>query len=135
MDSKSFYRKCEKKESGDCTNSKTHCGVQFKYIIGSNRVSMEALMNDITFLSCPFLQKIQANEAESSAGTNTQLDVLYAVIGLLGAIIVLLLIAIATYFGVKTYRRRNPSQVTWYIQGDHSGCVKPPVAIETKVAF
>ena len=57
IDNKNFYRHCEKTESGECTNTKTYCGIKFKYMIGSNSDSIRAFMNDISFLSCQFLQQ------------------------------------------------------------------------------
>ena len=119
IDNKNFYRHCEKTESGECTNTKTYCGIKFKYMIGSNSDSIRAFMNDISFLSCQyFLPRIlypntedRMISNESSTVTNTQLNVLHVVIGLLGVIIVLLLVAIGTYFGVRRYKKRTQTQV------------------------
>ena len=64
-------------------------------------------MENMTAITCETTDKLFG----TNTGNHTRLNVLHVVIGLLGAIIVLIIIAIATYFGVRTYRRRNPSQV------------------------
>ena len=115
IDNKNFYRHCEKTESGECTNSKTYCGIKFKYMSGSDSESIRAFMNDISFMSCKYLQRrILYPNTEDRMISNesyTQLHVLHVVIGLQGVIIVLLLVAIGTYFGVRRYKKRTQTQV------------------------
>ena len=116
MDNKYFYRHCQKNPRGNCKNSTDQCGIQFKYMMGSDTTAIDAFLKNINYLSCQLLSSnhLDANANDKTLETMNSCvgnELLHAVIVLLGVIIILLIMPNVTYFVVQRYKRQTVPQV------------------------